>query len=120
MADKSFDAIIVGGGNKALVTAIYLAQYGGMEVAIFERRHELGGGWSSEESAAPGFITNTHAVNIAKHWKIILERDFPDFKEKGGKWIPYIVSMGAIFKEDNSCIAFHHEDYDPHQEKTAR
>ena len=68
MADQSFDAIIIGGGTKALITAMYLAKYGGMEVAIFERRHELGGGWSSEESAAPGFITNTHAVNINKYW----------------------------------------------------
>ncbi len=119
MADKSFDAIIIGGGNKGLITAMYLAKYGGMDVAIFESRHELGGGWSCEESAAPGFITNTHAVNIDKYWKVVLERDFPDFVEKGGKWIPYIISMGTIFKEDNSCIAFHHEDYDSQQEKTA-
>ncbi|MEE9568275.1 MAG: NAD(P)-binding protein, partial [Candidatus Binatia bacterium] len=42
MADETYDAIIVGGGNKALVTAIYLAKYGGMKVAIFEERHELG------------------------------------------------------------------------------
>jgi phytoene dehydrogenase-like protein len=119
MADKSFDAVIIGGGNKALVTAMYLAKYGGMDVAIFERRHEMGGGWSSEESAAPGFITNTHAVNIDKYWKIVLERDFPDFREKGGKWIPFPVSLGTIFKEDHTCIAFHHADYDPHQEKTA-
>lgn len=119
MADKSYDAIIIGGGNKGLIVADYLAKYGGMEVAIFERRHELGGGWSCEESAAPGFITNTHAVNIDKYWKIVLERDFPDFVEKGGKWIPFIVSMGSIFKEDHSCIAYHHEDYDPQQEKTA-
>ena len=79
MADKSFDAIIIGGGNKGLITAMYLSKYGGMDVGIFERRHELGGGWSSEESAAPGFITNTHAVNINNYWKIALERDFPDF-----------------------------------------
>ena len=49
---------------------MYLGKYGGMDVGIFEWRHELGGGWSSEESAAPGFITNTHAVNINKYWKI--------------------------------------------------
>ena len=30
MADATYDAIIVGGGNKALVTAIYLAKYAGM------------------------------------------------------------------------------------------
>jgi phytoene dehydrogenase-like protein len=119
MADKSFDAIIIGGGNKGLITGMYLAKYGGMDVGIFEQRHELGGGWSSEESAAPGFITNTHAVNINKYWKIVLERDFPDFVEKGGKWFPFNPAMGTIFKEDHSCIVWHHADLDPDQEKTA-
>lgn len=119
MADKSFDAIIIGGGNKGLITAIYLAKYGGMDVAIFDSRHELGGGWSCEESAAPGFITNTHAVNIDKYWKVVLERDFPDFKEKGGQWFPFNPAMGTIFEEDHSCIAWYSEDHDPQQEKTA-
>jgi beta-carotene ketolase (CrtO type) len=118
MADQSFDAIIIGGGTKALITAMYLAKYGGMEVAIFERRHELGGGWSSEESAAPGFITNTHAVNINKYWKIVIERDFPDFKEKGGQWFPFNPAMGTIFKEDNSCVLWHSAELDPDQQKT--
>jgi len=119
MADKSFDAIIIGGGNKGLITAIYLAKYGGMDVAIFDSRHELGGGWSCEESAAPGFITNTHAVNINRYWKIVLERDFPDFKEKGGQWFPFNPAMGTIFEEDHSCIPWYSEAYDPQQEKTA-
>ena len=43
MADKSYDAIIIGGGNKGLITGMYLAKYGGLDVAIFERRHEMGG-----------------------------------------------------------------------------
>lgn len=119
MADKSFDAIIIGGGNKGLITAMYLAKYGGMDVGIFERRHELGGGWSSEESAVPGFITNTHAVNINKYWKIALERDFPDFVEKGGKWFPFNPAIGTIFKEDQSCIVWYGAADDPDQEKTA-
>jgi phytoene dehydrogenase-like protein len=119
MADQSFDAIIIGGGNKGLVTAMYLAKYGGMDVAIFEQRHELGGGWSSEESAAPGFITNTHAANIAKFYKHVLDLDFPDFEEKGGEWIPSYIAHGAIFKEDHSTTAFYGADHDPNQEKTA-
>ncbi|MBI2211946.1 MAG: NAD(P)-binding protein, partial [Deltaproteobacteria bacterium] len=66
MADTTFDAVIVGGGNKALVAAIYLAKYGGMKVALFEERHELGGGWGSHEAAAPGFISNTHASTVRR------------------------------------------------------
>ena len=44
MADASYDAVIIGGGNKALILGMYLARYGGMSVGIFERRHEIGGG----------------------------------------------------------------------------
>ena len=58
MPDQTFDVVIVGGGNKALVLAMYLTKYGKMKVGIFEERHELGGGWSCEEPS-PGFIANT-------------------------------------------------------------
>ena len=118
MADKSFDVVIVGGGNKALVTAMYLRRYGGMEVGIFERRHEIGGAWASEESPAPGFIANTHATDIGDYYVEVIERDFPEFKERGYEWIPYKVSYGTIFKEDHSCMTFHNPVYDPSQEKT--
>jgi len=43
MADKAYDAVIVGGGNKGLLLAMYLIKYGGMSVGVFERRHEIGG-----------------------------------------------------------------------------
>ena len=120
MADKSFDAIIIGGGNKGLVLAMYLAKYGNMDVGIFERRHELGGGWSSEESAAPGFITDTHATHMAKFYhEPIMSWDFPEFHEKAGKWIPYDVAHGSIFSEDNSSLAFYGFETDPDQTKTA-
>jgi len=36
MADASFDVVIVGGGNKALIAAMYLARYAKLEVGIFE------------------------------------------------------------------------------------
>jgi len=120
MADKSFDAIIIGGGNKGLVTAMYLAKYGGMEVGIFEKRHELGGGWSSEEGPAPGFISDTHCTTVGRFYNMVLDLDFPDFEEKGGKWIPYIVSMGSIFREDHKCITIYGPDEDPSQERTAQ
>ena len=43
MADKTYDAVIVGGGNKGLLLAMYLVKYGGLSVGVFERRHEIGG-----------------------------------------------------------------------------
>jgi len=61
VADLTFDAVICGGGNKALLLAMYLTRYAGMSVGIFERRHEIGGGLATEEISAPGFRGNTHA-----------------------------------------------------------
>ena len=119
MADKSFDVVIVGGGNKALVNAMYLQRYGGMEVGIFERRHEIGGGWASEESPAPGFIANHHATDILDTYMEVVEKDFPEIKDRGFEWIPYRVAYGTIFKEDHSCLAIHSPYHDPNQNKTA-
>ena len=44
MPDESFDAVIIGGGAKALYMAMYLTRYAGMTCGIFEQRHEIGGG----------------------------------------------------------------------------
>ena len=52
MADETFDAVIVGGGTKALFLAMYLIKYANMSVGIFERRHEIGGCLATEEIAA--------------------------------------------------------------------
>ena len=69
MPDDAFDAVIVGGGNKALFLAMYLTKYGGMSVGIFERRHELGGCLCTEEIAAPGFRGNDHAnIILPFYW----------------------------------------------------
>ena len=52
MADETFDAVIIGGGNKALFVAMYLIKYANMSVGIFERRHEIGGCLATEEIAS--------------------------------------------------------------------
>ncbi len=61
MADQTFDAVVIGGGTKALFLSMYLSKYANMSVGIFERRHEIGGGLATEEIAAPGFRGNTDA-----------------------------------------------------------
>jgi phytoene dehydrogenase-like protein len=43
MPDKSYDAIIVGGGHHGTIMACYLQQ-AGLKTVIFERQQELGGG----------------------------------------------------------------------------
>jgi beta-carotene ketolase (CrtO type) len=120
MADKTFDVVIVGGGNKGLVTAMYLAKYGGMEVGIFESHHELGGGWSTVERAAPGFLGPPHSAVHAVFYHPTLSWDFPGFEEMA-TWIPDEIAYAAIFRDkDMACVCgYNFIDYDPDQTKTA-
>jgi phytoene dehydrogenase-like protein len=119
MADKAFDAVVVGGGVKGIVAAMYLAKYGGMSVGIFERRHELGGGWSSEEIAAPGFIHNTNSTMHSEFYWTPLVRDF-NIEEKGLRFAHYRINFGMIFHEDQKCTSIYSKHYDPNQELTAK
>ncbi|XP_041803527.1 pyridine nucleotide-disulfide oxidoreductase domain-containing protein 2 isoform X2 [Chelmon rostratus] len=48
-----YDALVIGGGHNGLVAAAYL-QKGGLQTAVLERRHVLGGAAVSEE-IFPGF-----------------------------------------------------------------
>jgi phytoene dehydrogenase-like protein len=57
MGKREYDAIIIGGGSQGLCLSAYLAR-AGMDVAIFERRHEEGGAVCTRETTAPGFMHN--------------------------------------------------------------
>lgn len=125
MADVTYDAIIVGAGNKGLALAMYLLKYGGMSVALFEHRHEAGGGWTTDEGAAPGFLSDYHATQVSRGYHTALELDFPEWKELGcgkggGMYNTPRVSAGAIFEEDDSCIVIHSAMSDRSQERTAK
>jgi phytoene dehydrogenase-like protein len=119
MADQSFDAVIVGGGNKALLLAMYLIEYGGMSVGIFERRHEIGGCLATEELSAPGFRGNTHANIILPWYYAPVWRDFPDFWDYGAQWEQHTCSDGFVFKDKENCLAIYSVKHDPDQERTA-
>ena len=120
MADETFDAVICGGGCKALFLAMYLTRYAGMSVGIFERRHEIGGGLATEEISAPGFRGNTHANIIIPWYFAPIWRDFPEFWEYGGQWDQYLCSDGASFASNGTCLAIYGEKFDPTQERTAK
>jgi len=121
MPDATYDAVIVGGGNKALAIAMWLARYGGLSVGIFESRHEIGGGWASEEAAAPGFISNTHAqmIFIWMHYPAAW-RDFPEFWDLGCKVDQYVCNNSGIFRDTGKCLTTYSVKHDPTQERTAK
>ena len=120
MADKSFDVVIVGGGNKALIAAMYLTKYAKLEVGIFEERHELGGGWCQEEPAG-GFIGNVCSTAMYAPYHTTTFWAFPEWEDYGVKVEYTKCCTGAAFSEDDTCLiqytAF--DDVDPDQEKTA-
>jgi len=119
MSDQTFDAVIVGGGTKALFLAMYLLKYGGMSVGVFERRHEIGGCLATEEMSAPGFRANTHANIILPMYYAPIYRDFPEFWEYGAQWEQYLCSDGACFANNDTCLAIYSTKHDPSQERTA-
>ncbi|MFQ5665428.1 MAG: phytoene desaturase family protein [Candidatus Binatia bacterium] len=119
MADKTFDAVIVGGGNKALLLAMYLIKYGGLSVGIFERRHEIGGCLATEEISAAGFRGNTHANIILPWYYAPVWRDFPEFWEYGAQWDQHTCSDGFVFRDKDNCLAIYSLKHDPTQERTA-
>jgi len=119
MPDESFDAVIIGGGTKALFLAMYLIEYGGMSVGIFERRHEVGGCLCTEEVAAGGFRGNTHANIILPWYYAPVWRDFPRFWDHGAQIDQYLAADGASFLREQNCLVLYSEKHDPHQERSA-
>jgi beta-carotene ketolase (CrtO type) len=120
MPDETFDAVIVGGGTKALLLALYLTKYAGMSVAIFERRHEIGGCLATDETTVPGFRGNTHANIILPWYYLPVWRDFPEFWEYGARTNQYLCSDGAAFRKNQTCLTIYSEKHDPTQERSAQ
>ena len=119
MADKSFDIVMVGGGSNSLVTAMYLTKFGGLDVGIFEARHELGGGWCTEEPVG-GFMANCCSTAMCDWYWEPIKRDIPEWEEYGARVAQSRVGNVVLFSEDQSCLTIYQSNFDPTQELTAR
>ena len=62
-ADRTYDAIVIGGGHNGLVNGAYLAK-AGLKVLILERRHLVGGAAITEE-LRPGFWFTTFSYALS-------------------------------------------------------
>jgi len=103
MADKSYDAIVIGGGHHGLIMACYL-QKAGMSTAIFERQAKLGGAVTSEEGPAPGFLLNESA-----HWtRFYSHPAYSDFnlREKGLEYVFPDQSEAMVFDNDTCLVGY--------------
>ncbi len=62
-----YDALIIGGGHNALTAAAYLTR-AGYKVALFERRHVIGGAVCTEDDIIPGYKVDVGSgVHIMIH-----------------------------------------------------
>ncbi|MBI4278059.1 MAG: NAD(P)-binding protein [Armatimonadetes bacterium] len=121
MPDAEYDVVMVGAGTKTLNVGLYLAKYGGMQCAMFERHDEAGGCMAGEEHAVPGFINPRHAYGCAgDYWEPIV-RDFPEEAKEFDLANPQPATCpnGIIFEEDHKCVVTYNIAVDPTQEKTA-
>ncbi len=96
----SYDAILIGGGHNALVTAAYLAR-AGRKVLVLERR-ELVGGCAVTEELWPGFRMSTASyVNSLFRPEII--RDL-ELKRHGFQMLPRSPSSFTPFPDGRSLL----------------
>ena len=103
MADVSFDAVVIGGGQQGLVIGNYLA-LNGMTVGLFERRQELGGCACTDPTPIPGFIGNPHAEHLG-FWNSPCNQDFK-LHEKGLNFI-FPEVMASMAFPDERCLVFY-------------
>jgi len=103
MGDKSYDAIVVGGGHHGLIMACYL-QRAGMKTGIFELQSKLGGAVTSEEGPVPGFRLNPGA-NWTRFYGHPAYTDF-NLREKGLEYIFPDESEAMIFDNDTCLVGY--------------
>ena len=103
MADKSYDAIVVGGGHHGLIMACYL-QRAGMKTGIFELQSKLGGAVTSEGGPVPGFRLNPGA-NWTRFYGHPAYTDF-NLREKGLEYIFPDENEAMIFDNDTCLVGY--------------
>ncbi|MBW2623601.1 MAG: NAD(P)/FAD-dependent oxidoreductase, partial [Deltaproteobacteria bacterium] len=105
MVKKSYDAIIIGGGHMGLTLGAYL-QRAGMEVAIFERRHEEGSAIFTSECTAPGFLHNLHAQYMEFMDIMPFYQDF-ELEKLGARFLYPKAQAGIAFSDGRPPIVLY-------------
>ena len=103
MADRSFDAVIIGGGHHATIIAPYLAK-AGLKVGVFERLDKLGGGTKTEDGPAPGFRMN-FCAHFTRFFGHPAYKEF-NLREEGLEYVFPETNEGIIFDDGTSYLAY--------------
>ncbi len=103
---SSFDVVVVGAGPNGLITAAYLAR-AGLRVAVVERRQEIGGGLSTEETLFPGHYTNPHAFYhmMTDYMPVLSDFDLP---AHGLFFVKPNAQTAAVFADGTSLMLCNH------------
>jgi phytoene dehydrogenase-like protein len=108
--DRTYDAIVIGGGHNGLTNAAYLAK-GGLRTLVLERRHLVGGAAITEE-LRPGFwfTSFSYALSLLRP-DIIHELELV----KHG-FMPILMPSTFCPKEDGDYMLFGQDHGENHKE----
>lgn len=103
MSDARYDAVVAGGGHHGTIVACYLAR-AGMSVCVLERTPHFGGGASTSEGPAPGYLMN-HCSHWTRFYGHPAYRDF-DLAGEGLRYLFPEENEGMIFDDGTSFIGY--------------
>jgi len=103
VSDSRYDAVVLGGGHHSTIVSCYLAR-AGMSVCVLERTPHFGGGASTSEGPAPGFLMN-HCSHWTRFYGHPAYRDF-DLPGEGLRYIFPEQNEGMIFDDGTSFIGY--------------
>jgi phytoene dehydrogenase-like protein len=103
LSDARYDAVVAGGGHHGTIVACYLAR-AGMSVCVLERTPHFGGGASTSEGPAPGYLMN-HCSHWTRFYGHPAYRDF-DLAGEGLRYLFPEENEGMIFDDGTSFIGY--------------
>ena len=103
MSDKTYDAVIIGGGHHATIMAPYLAK-AGLKVGVFERLDHLGGGAVTEDLPSPGFRGN-FCAHFTRFYGHPAYKEF-NLRDEGLEYTFPDTNEAIIFDDETSYIAY--------------
>lgn len=105
--------MVIGGGHHGLSLGAYFAG-AGLKTVVLERRHEMGGGLSTEEVTEPGFYHNLHSNFHGAYPMMPQYKDF-QLEELGLKYYHPEANIGMPLK-DGRCLVLYVDEMKTYEE----